>query len=74
MLLKLPCNVSDDFLTRFTNLSYGWVLGVKVHTGKVIHKWVREGEGHWCLTWFIILYFIKYFIKFVMLSLGVHLG
>ena len=56
MLLKLPCNVSDDFLTRFTNLSYGWVLGVKVHTGKVIHKWVREGEGHWCLTWFIIFY------------------
>ena len=43
MLLKLPCNVSDYFLTRFTNLSCGWVLGVKVHTGKVIHKWVREG-------------------------------
>ena len=69
MLLKLPCNVSDDFLMRFTNLSYGWVLGVKVYTGKDIHKWVREGEGHWYL-----LYFIKYFIKFVMLSLGVHLG
>ena len=45
MLLKLPCNVSDDFLTRYTNLSYGWVLGVKVHTGKDIHKWLREGGG-----------------------------
>ena len=32
-----------------------------------------RGEGHSCLTWFIILYFIKYIIKFVMLSLGVHL-
>ena len=49
----------------------GWVLGVKVHTGKVIHKWVREGGGALMLN---LLYFIKYFIKFVMLSLGVHLG
>ena len=45
MLLKLCCNVSDYFLMRFTNLSYGLVLGVKVYTGKVTHKWVREGGG-----------------------------
>ena len=55
MLLKLPCNVSDDFLTRFTNLSYGWVLGVKVHTGKDIHKWVREGGGALVLN---VVYYI----------------
>ena len=44
MLLKLPCNVSDDFLTQFTNCLTGGI-GVTVHTGKVIHKWVREGGG-----------------------------
>ena len=69
MLLKLPCNVSDVFLTRFTNLSYGWVLGVKVHTGKDIHKWVREGEGALVLN--VVYYiFLKYFIKFVNVIVG----
>ena len=51
----LICNVSDDFLTWFTNLSYGWVLGVKVHTGKDIHKWVREGGGALVLN---VVYYI----------------
>ena len=43
------------FLTWFTNLSYGWVLGVKVHTGKDIHKWVREGGGALVLN---VVYYI----------------
>ena len=65
MLLKLPCNISDDFLTQFTNLSNGWVLGVKVHIGKITHKWVREGHGAQVLN---IFYYILLTI-FVMLSL-----
>ena len=69
MLLKLPCNVSDDFLTQFTNCLTGGI-GVTVHTGKVIHKWVREGGGALVLN---IVYYILLNI-FAMLSLGVHLG
>ena len=30
-------------------------IGVKVHTGKVIHKWVREGGGAMVLN---IIYYI----------------
>ena len=70
MLLKLPCNVSYDFLTQFTNLSYRWVLGVKVHTGKVTHKWVREGGEARVLN---IFYYILLTI-FVLFWLEVHLG